>query len=136
MTINLTQKQILNLMQELPEEHWFQPILLEDLNEKVGVVVKQPEVKPANTFEFPPPYKYLGGKKPPKGANECQWGTYGCYCGAETEPSKEFCNYHTKTCTVCGDEAVKGCPMEYQFVCGAPICAKHEHCKGCATRFN
>lgn len=55
----------------------------------------------------------------------CEWGKYVGLCG---KPSKEGdidgrCEEHSGLkCTGCGAPASHSCYVEYQFVCGYPIC--------------
>ncbi len=114
MTIDLTRNEVLDLMKELPVDHWLQVRLLDNLN--VGAGQKIQTVAPS--FET---------------AHNCEWMFYGMKCDntediIQVERGRFFCGKHTGLiCRKCGNPADHGCPEELQFVCGAPLC------KNCTT---
>lgn len=66
---------------------------------------------------------------------QCTWELYGQKCNEESVMSVMYnkktyhlCESHSKErCTKCHKQAVHGCPMELQFVCGEPLCPDCHH---------
>lgn len=116
MTIELTRTQVLNLMGELPVNHWFQENLLTEL-----ATMRQ------KTYENVPPV--LNIPAPFVATGTCEWECYGQLCG---KPARNgYCEWHEdKKCGVCGAKATHGCNVELQFVCDGPLCPAHKRCAG------
>lgn len=111
-TINFTRNEVLDLMKELPVNHWMQERLLDFL----AVNIPQAHINQTVT------------------AHTCEWQCYGIACGSEEDvvkvaSGKFFCGQHTGLlCRKCGSPADHGCPEELQFVCGAPLCKNCNKC--------
>lgn len=124
MVINLTRNEVLNLMQELPVNYWFQPVLLQELATQQETPLGG-RTRPVRAVE---PLVAPVIAQEPTGA--CEWECYGLTCGKNTYDNR-YCADHTdKVCSVCQNPATHGCNVELQFVCGGPLCPAHTRCKG------
>lgn len=139
MKIEMSRKEILELMQELSEDHWMNERLtnaLAEINfrannnfmENTAVLVK-PKVKVEKPFP-----KVKEDKSILHSINHvygrCSWETYGYYCNKKVPDNHifELCDEHIdERCSKCGKQAVHGCPVELQFVCGEPLCNDCDH---------
>jgi hypothetical protein len=54
-------------------------------------------------------------------------------CKNDTPKNQMFCKEHLNMkCSICGEQAVKGCDSCHNFVCGYPVC---DNCKHCDSTF-
>lgn len=128
MSFNLTRNEVLNLMQVLPAEHWFQTQLLDSLTEVKPVIKTAPVVAPVPkvaTFEREEVHK--SERTEANSVGKCVWECYGWVCNLATA-NGQLCDKHADKKCFCGAQATHGCNMELQFVCGGPLCAEHRSC--------
>lgn len=122
--IDFTRDEILDLMKELPVNHWLQNRLLDGLTVDR---LKRPAYIARTVPDVVNPVAETGKR--------CEWVFYGLQCETVKNVTKNvtgkfFCTEHTGlVCQKCGDPADHGCPEELQFVCGAPLC---KHCRICS----
>ena len=55
----------------------------------------------------------------------CKYSCYGVPCKTPFVNEEGFCETHAGEQCWCGKQAVEGCSMELQFVCGRPLCEEH-----------
>lgn len=137
MGFTLTRNEVLDLMQELPAEHWLQVKLLAALTDatvKTPVAAKPAPAKKAIEKTLPVAEDFeinnqvhVSTRTPANSAGKCRWECYGWVCN-KTAVEREMCAEHVKKTCYCGAPATHGCNVELQFVCGGPLCDKHRAC--------
>lgn len=149
MKIEMNRKEILELMQELSEEHWMNERLTNalaeinsrannDFMENTAVLVKPKNSKTKfvdheyvkesiTAFERVVEYAEKSGRID---TGHCAWETYASYCNKTVKEGSRFqlCDEHIREkCSKCGSKAFLSCPIELQFVCGEPLCSFCDH---------
>lgn len=122
MSINLTRKEVLDLMSELNDNHWLQNRLLTELNN-----INQDNTRSVNSYVSD--IDITVSTRSQQNIRGCHWEFYGNYCNRPTTGDSLFCEHHSNKRCFCGDLAGHGCPVELQFVCGSPLCGNHRTCK-------
>lgn len=130
MTVIFNRDEVLNLMQELPVNHWLQDRLLQELVQfntevNVPVVENAPKVEAVTRGENETVVLFHNKTVAP---GKCGWECYGVLCREDALEDNQFCNYHYNAVCWCGNKATHGCDVELQFVCGGPLCNEHKAC--------
>lgn len=153
--IDMTRKEIIDLMNFLPEDHWMNERLADALHKihsdsnnsfmaNAAVIVKPKSIadykknnntkKPSTTVDKDSAKTDLekivqyAEKYYKVDKGHCVWELYGYYCNKKVSADSpiQLCEDHIENvCTKCGKQAIHGCPIELQFVCGEPLC---KHC--------
>ncbi len=125
MNVEFDRTEILTLMGELPATHWAQGRFFDALAAIVTPTVVQPELAPVLI-----PQSVTGNTKV---EGQCYWDEFGFPCRNDVttvnDAGEPACKTHEHpVCRNDGKPATHNCRDEYQFVCGALLCAD---CRSC-----